>query len=163
MDFGAIGGYIPIIIVAVALILLQVYLTRRRKPEVTHRSIVQNLLLEVKLNLAQIENFHLLKKPKKFMYTSWYMTKNKLDFLEQPLQTALSDTYQMIEDYNQQIGAARKYKSESYMVNINLDKLIEPMERSRDGLEDWLQETTGSREPQLEYPSLLDYFIGRRR
>ena len=162
MDFGAIGENIPIIVAIIGFILLQFFLSRRRKPETTHQEIAQSLLTEVKLNQALVESYHLRQKPKKFETVSWRMNKNKLDFLSQSLQGVLSDTFMVAEDFNQQIEAAKKHKSASYMVNVNVDKLEEPLAKSKQGLEEWLQDNVGTKEPPPKYPGMIDTLFGGR-
>ena len=119
MDFGDIGENIPIIVMIVGLILLQFFLRRRRKPEITHQEIARNLLSEVRLDQALAEIFPLRQKPKKFETVSWQINRTKLDFLDESLQVALSDAFTTIEDFNRQIEAAKKHKSASYMVNVD--------------------------------------------
>ena len=162
MDFGDIGANIPTILTVVGLILLQFFLRRRRKPEVTHREIAQGLLTEVRLDQALVESFHLRRKPKKFEAVSWQLNKTKLDFLDQPLQVALSDAFTTIEDFNRQIDAAKKHKSASYMINVDVGKIKGPLSKSKQGLEEWLQSTTGTNEPPPKYPGMLDGLFGGR-
>ncbi|MFC1932990.1 hypothetical protein ACFLXU_05110 [Chloroflexota bacterium] len=161
MDFGDIGENLPIIAAVIGLILLQLFL-RKRKPETTHQEIVQSLLSEVKLNHALAESYHLQQKPKKFETVSWQRNKNKLDFLSHSLQVVLSDTFMVAEDFNQQIDAAKKYKSASYMVNVNVDKIKGPLAKSKQGLEEWLQRNVGTKEPPPKYPSIMDGLLGGR-
>ncbi len=161
MDFGAIGENVPIIVAIIGLILLQVFF-RRRKPATTHLEIAQSLLTEVKLNQALAENYYLRQKPKKFETVSWRMNKNKLDFLGHELQVVLSDVFMVAEDFNQQIDAAKKYKSASYMVNVNVDKIKGPLDKSKQGLEQWLLENVGTKEPPPKYPSIIDSLFGGR-
>ena len=157
MDFGNV-----IIIVAILAIVLLQFVLRRRKPETMHGQIAQNLLMEVRLNQALAGSFHLRQKPKKFEVTIWQRNKTKLDFLSQSLQVVLSDTFMMAEDFNRQIEAARKYKSNSYIVNISIDKLKEPLDKSKEGLEEWLLANVGRKEPPPKYPSLFDSLFGGR-
>ena len=157
MDFGNV-----IIIVAILAIVLLQFVLRRRKPETMHGQIAQNRLMEVRLNQALAGSFHLRQKPKKFEVTIWQRNKTKLDFLSQSLQVVLSDTFMMAEDFNRQIEAARKYKSNSYIVNISIDKLKEPLDKSKEGLEEWLLANVGRKEPPPKYPSLFDSLFGGR-
>ena len=161
MDFGNIGSNIPAIVLAIALILLQLFLKRRRKPETTQQEIVRSLLSEVKLNQALAESYHLRQKPKKFEIVSWQRNKNKLDFLDKAVQVALTDAFTTAEDFNGQIEAAKKYKSASYMVNVNVGKIIEPLTKSRQGLEQWLLSKTGTKESSSKYPGIFDDWFGK--
>lgn len=162
MDFGTIGENAPLIGVVIVLILLQIFL-RKPKPERVEREVVQNLLSEVRLNWALAETIHLRQKPKKLEVVSWQRNKNKLDFLKQSLQSALSDAFSMVEDFNQRVEAAKKYKSSSYLAGINIDKLKEPLAKSKEGLEEWLLMNVGTIDPPREYPGFLDGLFGSRR
>ncbi len=163
MDFGTIGENAPLIVVAViVLVLLQIFL-RKSKPEAAEQEVVQSLLLEVRVNQALLESFHLWQKPRKFEMVSWRRNKTKLDFLNQSLQSALSDAFGMAEDVNQRVVDAKKYKSASYLVGINIDKLKEPLAKSKEGLEEWLLMKLGTIDPSPKYPGLLDGWFGGRR
>jgi len=161
MDFGDIGANLPIILLIIGLVLLQFFL-RRRKPEVGRQEVVQSLLSEVRLNQAVAKLFEQQQKPRRFETVSWQRNKNKLDFLGESLQRALSDAFGMAEDYNQQIGAAKKYKSTSYLVSIDVDKLKEPLAKSREGLEEWLLSNVGRKESPSQYPGFFERFFGGR-
>lgn len=162
MGFENLGDNIIPIIIIVGLILLQVVIGRKRRGERTQQGIIQSLLLEVRVNKALVDTYYQRDKPKAFEVTSWQMYKNKLDFLSQSLQGTLSNAYMIIEDYNQQIKAAKKFKSTSYMVSVETNKLQEPLNKSREGLEQWLLSATGSKEPRQEYRSMFDDLLGRR-
>ena len=162
MGFGDIGGNVPLLVVISVIILLQFFLRRGRKAKTTNREITQNLLSEVRLDLAITEVFNFHWRTKTFMTTSWQMNKTKLDFLDQSLQVALSEAFIMAEDFNRQIKAAKKYRSTSYMTNIDVDKLKEPLTKSKQGLEQWLQSATGIKESRPKYPGVLDDWLGRR-
>lgn len=162
MDFGDISKNIPIIVMIVGLILLQFFLKRRRKPEVTQQEIAQRLLSEVRLNQAVVELFSVRQKPKKFETVSWQMSKSKLDFLDESVQGALSKVFMMVEDANRQIDAAKKYKSASYVVSIDTSRIRDSLTESKEGLEEWLQSVTGTKEPPPKYPSIIDSLFGGR-
>ena len=159
MNFDAISENIPIIVLIVGLIALQFIVGRRRKPESTRQQIIQDLLLEVRLNQAMLESYHQRLKPKKFEVNDWKRSKDKLDFLGQSLQRSLSDAYMIIEDFNHQIDEAKKYKSASYMASVNTDKLKEPLAKCRQGLQEWLLASTAANPPKR--PGILDEWLGR--
>ncbi|MFC1941051.1 hypothetical protein ACFLWL_01385 [Chloroflexota bacterium] len=161
MDFGELGENFPIIAMVIGLVLLQIFFIRRRKPAVTEQEIIQSLLSGIRLNQALVENYHLLKKPEKFEVVSWQRSKNKLDFLSQSLQGVLSDTFTTIEDFNQQIEAAKKYKSASYMVNVDVGRVKGPLAKSRQGLEEWLTVNIGTK-PPTKSPGSVEGFFGER-
>ena len=162
MDFGAILDNLPIILAVLVLLLLQFFFWRP-KPERTHQEIAHSLLSEVKLNQALAEIFGLREKPKKFEMTSWQRNKTRLDFLDESLQASLSDSFGMVEDFNRQIESAKKHKSLGYMAGLNVDKLKQPLAKSKQGLEDWFLASTGRKEPPLKYPGIFDTLFGGGR
>ena len=161
MDFGALGENFPIFAIAIGLILLQIILRLRRKPEKTQRALVQNLLAEIKLNMAVAEVFNSQQKPKKFLLTTWQMNKTKIGFLDQPLQSALTDTFMIAEDFNHQLAAAKKHKSAGYLPNLDKGKLNKLHGIGKDGLEEWLLKHVGQKEPPPKYPNLMDSIFGQ--
>ena len=161
MDFGDISDNIPVIVSIVVLILLQFFLRRKRSPETDHIGIVQNLINEVRLNTRLADIFNPSRAGKKFMDTSWRLYSNKLDFLDRDLQTDVSDTYMLIEDYNQQITSAKKFKSTSYLASVDISRLKELLTDTQEGLEEWLVARTGTDETTPKSPSIFGDFTGR--
>ena len=161
MDFGDITDNIPVIISIVVLILLQFFLRRKRSPVTNQVGIIQNLINEIRLNNRLADVFNPGKAGKKFMDTSWRLYGNKLDFLERELHTDVTDTYMLIEDYNQQITSAKKFKSTSYLASIDIDRLKDLLDDTQEGLEDWLVARTGSDQTTPKSPSLFGDFTGR--
>lgn len=161
MDFGSLGDNAPIFLLIIGIILLQIFLRRGRKPKVVSREVVQSLLSEVRLNQALVETFDLRQKPKKLEAVSWQRHKDKLDFLKQSLRGALSDSFMIIEDFNRQIDAAKKHGSSSYMVNVDVTKLKEPLDRSRQGLEEWFLASADGKDSLKKSTGVLDDWLGR--
>lgn len=162
MDFGDISANLPIIIIAVAVIILQFFLRRRPKPEKTPREIAIGLLGEVGRNLNMLESFHAKSRMNKFLIASWLRNKNRIDFLAQELQGNLSDAFLMAEDYNRQMETAKKQRSGIYMATIDVGKIKVPLTKSQEGLERWLADNFGTKEPPVEYPSMTDFIFGSR-
>ena len=162
MDFDTIWGNAPLIGAIVVVWLLLSFL-RKPKPELKQQEIVQNLLFAVKLNQVLVETFPLRQKPKKMELVSWQRNKTRIDFLQQSLQSALSDAFSIAEDVNQRVEATKKFKSASYLAGIDINKLKEPLARSKEGLEEWLKTNVGTIDPPPKYPGLLDGLFGSRR
>ena len=144
-DLGDLGKNLTVLIPLILIILFQVFL-KKRKGEKTPLEIVGSLLLEINQNQKLMEAFLFQWQAKKFSTGSWQRNKNRLDFLAQSLQTALSDAFSLAEDFNRQIDNAKKYKSSSYLANVNVEKLREPLTRSKQGLEAWLQSNSDKEE-----------------
>jgi len=162
MDFGDITENIPIIAMIIGLIVLQFFLRRRRKPETGQRYIAESLMSEIRVNLRLAEVLSEGEQIKRFITTSWKINKNKIDFLEQPVQSALTDAFTIAEDFNQQVAASRKYKSTSYIASIDVQKLKAKLTNSKEGLEQWFLNTTGSKEPPPQSPGMFDSLLGGR-
>ena len=77
------------------------------------------------------------------------------------LRKPLSYVFETVGEFNDQIKAAKKARSTSYM-NINVSKLKEPLAKSRQGLEDWMMDTIGQKELPPEYPTLKGMLFGQR-
>ena len=155
MDFNALP-----VIISLGVVLLLFYLLRRRGGSVRRRpELVQSLIYEVRLNQALVDTYHLREKPKRFESTQWHLHRDKIDFLEEPLQKTLTNVFSMVEEFNEQIKASKKAKSNDFQ-NINVNKLKTPLAKSKKGLEDWLEEATGHRELPPKYPSLFGSLFG---
>ena len=121
---------------------------------------VQRLIYEIRLNQALVETFRNREKPRKFETTTWRMFHNEMDFLEDSLQENLSDVFDIILEYNEQIQAAKKTRTYDQL-NINVNKIKKPLAICRKELEDWLEETTGNRELPTRYPGMFGWWFGR--
>ncbi len=143
-DLGDLGNNLTVILPLILLIIFQIFF-RKRRAERTVPEIVSSLLAEINQNQQLMEAFLVKWQARKFKTGSWQRNKNRLDFLEQSAQTALADAFDLAEDFNRQIASAKKHKSASYLANINVDKLKEPLTRSRQGLEEWLQANAGQK------------------
>ncbi len=162
MDLGDLEGNLPLIIAIIGLILLQFFFSRRRRAKTGPQDIARSLLAEVTLNLALAEIFYAHWRVKRFEIVSWQINKTKIDFLDQPLQTVLSDAFMMAEDLNRQIAAAKKHKLDSYLAGSNTERLKESLSKGQQGLEKWLLPKTGKDEPATKYPGVFDGLLGGR-
>ena len=162
MDFGDIGENLPFIALIIGLILLQFFLRRRRSPETTQERIAELLASEVRVNLRLAEVLAAGEPIKRFITTNWRINKNKVDFFEQALQVALTDAFTIAEDYNQQVNAAKKFKSAGYIASIDVEKLKDKLTKSKEGLEQWFLSKTGSKEPPPKTPGMFDSLLGGR-
>ena len=145
MDLGNFGeNLVPMILIGVFLVVN--ILLKRRKGERTPVEIATSLLSEVVDNQNGMETFNVQWQAKKFKTGSWKRNRAKVDFLDQALQHILADAFSILEDFNHEIGAAKKYKSSSYLASISVDRLRTPLARSKEGLEEWLQDNMGEKE-----------------
>ena len=162
MDFDTILDNLPIIIAIVTLVILQLVL-RKRRGGGGEVGTVRNLLMEIKLNKALADNFQPGEKPRKFNVTIWKLKNKQLDFLDNSLRVVLTDAYMIIDDFNRQIDVARKYKSLSYAVSLDPERLKKLLTQGEKGLEDWLTRKGESKQAPLEPPGMLDGLTGWKR
>lgn len=138
MDLGKTGQILIIVLIMFVFMLVNIFI-RTRRGQKTPLGMVVTLLSEVNQNQQLIETFDFHWRTKKFKTDSWGRNKSKLDFLPWELQTTLSNAFGIAEDFNEKIDAARKYKSDSYLASISLDKLKSSLAKSKQQLEEWLQ------------------------
>lgn len=154
MEFGDAWQNLALIAVVIILLIASIFF-RKRKGESAPMVIAMSLLRDVDKNQKLMEAFLFHWKTKKFKTETWENNEEKLDFLDEELQIALSDAFEMAEEFNEQIEAARKHKTSSYLAAIQVDRLKEPLAESRQGLEEWIQESWGK--PEL-YPKRRGLF-----
>ena len=126
-------------IIPLIVIIVLSFVMRRRRSEKTPQDIAAALMLDLNANHKVIEGFDLQRGPKKLKTGSWKRNSEKTDFLDESLRSSLSNFFRQAEDYNMHIESAKRYKSVSYLSGISVDRLKEPLAKSRQGLEDWLK------------------------
>ena len=139
MDFFGEDTQWAILIPIIILIVLSFVMRRRRPAEKTDAEIAGTLFLDVNENLKLAESFSFQRRPKKFRTGSWQRNSEKVDFLGASLRSSLADAFGLAEDFNQQIDAAKKYKSTIYLSGVDVRKLEGPLTKSKEGLEEWLK------------------------
>ena len=113
---------------------------RRRKMEKAPVGKVTFMLIDLDSNYKLAEGFSFHRGVRRFKTGSWKRNKNKLDFLPMELRDAVAQAFEMSEEVNERIDAARKFGSDSYMAGIDVGKLKGPIDKSRQDLRAWLQE-----------------------
>jgi len=145
---------IGLLVLLVALFIGSIFF-RKRRGETAPMVIAMGLYRDVDKNQKLVEAFSFRLKIKKFKTKTWQKHKNRVDFLGEELRAALTDAFELAEDFNQQIDAAKKKGSSSYLSTIQVDKLGEPLARCRQGLEKWIQDNWGNRGL---YPKRIGFF-----
>jgi hypothetical protein len=161
MDLSNVSEYLPVLIAIIGVIALQYFLRRGRGPVSSQRNIVEGLMSDVRINLRLVEVLDDGEQIKHFSVTGWSLYKNKVDFLDQQVQTALMESYELAEDYNNQIATNRKFRSAHYIASINTGKMKERLQKSMSGLEDWMYRATGSTDPNAGHSGFFDSLLGR--
>jgi len=136
-DLGEIGKILAYLIPVIILIVTNVFF-RKQKERKARLSMVRSLLSEISYNQKLMEAFSLQWQTKKFKTATWKRNKDKMDYIDPGLHYTLADAYEIAEGFNREIDAAKKHKSVSYLAGIRVDRLKEPLARSKQGLEEWL-------------------------
>lgn len=160
MNWDSFLDNLPLIATVVGILILQFIIRRRRSPGTSEVQIVQGLLSDIRVNLRLVEVLNDGEQIKAFRNTSWKIYGQKIEFLDQSLQSALIDAFEIAEDYNSQVASAKKYKSVNYIASINAGKLEDRLKRCKDELEAWLMKKTGTTDPAGK-SGFLDDLIGK--
>ena len=153
------GTWVLIAVIAIVLIIFS--LLRRRTGAAKYPEVVQALLFDIKLNQALAQHFLEIVKPHRFENVNWKMNKDKIGFLGESLKEMLREVFAKVEEYNNQIKADQKAKSDSYKA-IDLTRFKELLDKCRQELEDWMVEKTGNKELPAKYPTLMGTLFGER-
>ena len=149
------------VILIIGIVLILFSLVRRRGGAAKYPEVVQALLYDVKLDQALAEHFLEITKMRRFENVNWLMNKDKIGFLGESLKDMLRETFKLVEEFNQQIKAAQKAKSDSYKT-IDLTRFKELLDKCRQELEDWMVQKTGQKELPPKYPTLMGTPFGER-
>lgn len=135
-DWEEIGKILSYLIPVAVFIVFNV-LFRKQREQKRRLAVVKSLLSEIDQNQKLMEAFLLRWQYKKFKTGNWKRNKDKMDYIDQGLRTTLAGAYEIAEGFNREIEAAKQHKSVSYLAAIRVDKLREPLAKSRQGLEEW--------------------------
>ncbi|MBI2836469.1 MAG: hypothetical protein HYX85_02105 [Chloroflexi bacterium] len=163
MNWSAVIGNGLFILLIIGLGILIFYFRSQRRPERTRLDMMRNLFMAVRLNLALIGYLNRQRKPKMFEVVSWQANRDRLGFLDEQTQKSLSEAFTLADDYNRRMKTARKQKAEDPLAGIDLEKLKEPLAKSRQGMENYFQAMYGTKEPPPPRPpGLSDMLFGSR-
>jgi hypothetical protein len=137
-DWGEIGQVLSYLIPVIAFILFNVFF-RKQQERKRRQQVVRSLLSEIDYNQKLLETFLYKWQTKKFKTGTWKANQAKMDYIDQGLLSTLAGAYDIAEQFNSEIEAAKKHRSASYLVGIQVDRLREPLAKSRQGLEEWLE------------------------
>ena len=143
-DWGEIGKVFSYLIPVIMFLLFNV-LFRKQREQQRRISVVKGLLSETDYNIKLAESFSLRSQMKNFKTTTQKRNKGKIDYIDQSLYSTLTNAYEIADEFNRDIDAAKKHKSASYIVGIDTSRLIEPLDKSKQGLEEWLELNKGKK------------------
>ncbi len=135
LDWNQIGKVASSLAPLLGFILFNL-LFRKQTEQRRRLAVVKSLLSEIVYNQRLVESVLLQYKIKKFKTSTWKRNKGKMDYIDQGLRSILANAYDIAEEFNKEMDKAKKYKSSSY---FNTSRLIEPLVKSKRGLEQWLE------------------------
>ncbi len=141
-DWEEIGKIFSYLIPVVVFILFNIFF-RKQQEQKRRLTVVRSLLSEINYNQKLMEAFLFKWQAKKFKTGRWKRNRDKMDYIDQGLHTTLAGAYEIAEEFNKEIDVAKKHKSASYLASIQVDRLREPLAKSKQGLEEWLELNKG--------------------
>ncbi len=149
IDWKEIGQVLSYLIPVVAFIVINIFF-RKRQEQKRQQQVVRSLISEIDYNQKLMETFLFKWQAKKFKAGIWKANKDKIDYIDQGLRNTLAGAYEIAAEFNSEIETAKKHKSSSYLAGIQVDRLKEPLARSKQGLKEWLE--LNKRQKELEKP-----------
>ncbi len=123
-------------------------MTRRRRAGNSPADAVAGILSNVNENERILqERMTNSQSKRKFQTSAWKMYKDKVGFLDPSLVSSLNESFTLAEDFNSRIDSARKNKMMTTLQDMPLEKMREPLNKSKDGLTAWIR-TSYQTEPQ---------------
>jgi len=134
--------------VVVVLLLVANFFVRKRKMEKTTLGMIVTVLDELRYNEKLTGEFSFHRSIQKFRTSHWNKNKNRLDFIPTEVMVRMGKAFDLSDDVNGRINAARKYGSDSYMAAVNVEKMKKPIAEAREALGNWLEENID--DPELQ-------------
>ncbi len=135
------------IIFGVGIVLLLIVNIYLRKLQTDRAPIGRAVGILQDLNKDQtlMENFASTSQAVKLRTKSWNRNKNKIDFLPQQIRDDLANAFNMIEEINGKINQAIRSKSNSYLAEVNLERVKPAANKAKQELSAWVQENLHNR------------------
>ena len=143
-DWGEIGKILSYLTPVILFLWFNV-LFRKQREQQRRMAVVKSLLSETDHNIKLVDSFSFQSQMKNFKNATWKKNKDKMEYIDQTLYSTLADAYEIADGFNREIDAARKHKSTSYIVGIDTRRLVEPLAKSRQGLEEWIELNKGKK------------------
>ncbi len=137
-DWEDIGGILTYLVPVLIFILINVFF-RKQQEQKRQQQVVRSLLSEIDYNQKLMETFLFKWQSKKFKTGTWKSNRDKMDYIDQGLHNILVGAYEIAEEFNSEIETAKKHKSSSYLAGVQVDRLKEPLAKSKQGLKEWLE------------------------
>ena len=161
MDFGDLSEYMPVILVIVGLIVIQLFMRRKDRSPSSHQHIVHAILSDIRIDLRLVQILMDGEQIKRFSINGWKTHRDNIEFLSQNLQSALTEAFDIVQDYNEQVASTTQFKATNYVASIDTIKLKDRLQKCKSALEEWLMNNVGTTDPGGK-TGIFDSIIGRR-
>ena len=148
-DWSEIGKVLSYLIPLIIFILFNVVFRKHREKQ-RQLGVVKSLLSEIEYNSNLVDSFSMQSQMKNFKTATWKRNREKMDYIDQSLYSTLADAYEIADGFNREIDAAKKHKSASYIVGIDVSRLTKPLAKSKRGLEEWLELNKSKKKSPLD-------------
>lgn len=148
-DWSEIGKVLSYLIPLIIFILFNVVFRKHREKQ-RQLGVVKSLLSEIEYNSNLVDSFSMQSQMKNFKTATWKRNREKMDYIDQSLYSTLADAYEIADGFNREIDAAKKHKSASYIVGIDVSRLTKPLVKSKQGLEEWLELNKSKKKSPLD-------------
>jgi hypothetical protein len=145
-DWAEIAKILSYLLPVAIFVIFSIFM-RKQQEQKRRLAVVKSLMADIDHNQKLMEAFLLQWQYKKFKTGNWKRNKNKLDYIDQSLRATLASTHEIVEGFNREIETAKKQKSVSYLAGIRVDRLRDPLAKSRQGLEEWYQLNKDRKKP----------------
>ena len=143
-DWGEIGKILSYLTPVILFLIFNVLFKKQREQQ-RRMAVVKNLLSETDHNIKLVDSFSFQSQMRNFKTATWKINKGKMDYIGQTLYSTLADAYEIADGFNREIDAARKHRSTTYIAGIDTRRLVEPLAKSRQGLEEWIELNKGKK------------------
>ena len=126
-------------VVIFLLLVFSIYMRIRRTSRSPMWRVV-SILRNLNKNEKLVESFSFHHNIERFKMGGWKKYKDQVEFLPQEIRDALAEAFSLIQEINDRIDSAKRYKSNSYMAGIDVSKLKAPVSKGRQLLVAWVQE-----------------------
>lgn len=101
---------------------------------------VVSILSSIRYNQKLCANFSYHRSVGRMKAKAWEKHRDRVTFLPDELYDELSKLFDKVAEINENIDAAIKHQSDSYMSAVDVDRLEAPLETCREQLQAWIYE-----------------------
>ncbi len=134
------GEWSQYIIFLVLILFLFWSFSRRRRAGTPRVDATIGILTDVNDNIKIMEDrLNNYQSKKKFQTGGWKLYKDRVEFLDSSVISSINEAFTLAGDFNIRIDTARKNRALATLQDMQIEKLREPLNKSKEGLVAWLK------------------------